>query len=251
MATSSYPCSFQPSRRRSKAGASFIPSSSACSVKTWSRGSPRALEERVGHVGLGHAVQPDQLVQGGQRGGQLRAGDDLRVVHRHEGVRAARSPSSSRTRSAACAARRARSSASRPRRAPAAPRRRRRGSAGARAPSGSRSRPRRRRRRRPATSRGPRCGCRPRSPRRARRAGWSRSACRCPGRAAASRRAACAGRSARGRRCAPPCRGSRGGSTRVMARPVWSGPRLKRNVAPAPCFFSISTRRGTPSRVPR
>src|SRR5690349_6515035 len=42
-----------------------------------------------------------------------------------------------------------------------------------------------------------------------------------------------------------------GRSARLIARPVWSGPRLKRNVAPAPWRCSISTRRGTPSRVPR
>src|SRR3954471_17980796 len=42
-----------------------------------------------------------------------------------------------------------------------------------------------------------------------------------------------------------------GRSARRIARPVWSGPRLKRKVAPAPWRLSISSRRGTPSRVPR
>src|SRR5688500_15329129 len=42
-----------------------------------------------------------------------------------------------------------------------------------------------------------------------------------------------------------------GRKARLIARPVWSGPRLKRNVAPAPWRFRISRRRGTPSRVPR
>src|SRR3954470_12913182 len=42
-----------------------------------------------------------------------------------------------------------------------------------------------------------------------------------------------------------------GRNTRLIALPVLSGPRLKRNVAPAPCCCSSSTRRGTPSRVPR
>src|SRR5215468_7302114 len=36
-----------------------------------------------------------------------------------------------------------------------------------------------------------------------------------------------------------------------MARPVWSGPTLNRNVAPASWRRRISTSRGTPSRVPR
>ena len=38
----------------------------------------------------GHAVEADQLVQRGQRGGQLRAGDDFGAIDRDEGVRAAR-----------------------------------------------------------------------------------------------------------------------------------------------------------------
>jgi len=42
-----------------------------------------------------------------------------------------------------------------------------------------------------------------------------------------------------------------GRNTRPIARPVWSGPRLNRKVAPALCFFSTSINRGTPSRVPR
>src|SRR6516164_6824547 len=42
-----------------------------------------------------------------------------------------------------------------------------------------------------------------------------------------------------------------GRSARLIARPVWSGPRLKRNVAPAPWRCRMSVRRGTPSRVPR
>src|ERR1700756_2415415 len=36
-----------------------------------------------------------------------------------------------------------------------------------------------------------------------------------------------------------------------MARPVWSGPRLKRKVARAPSRSSSAASRGTPSRVPR
>src|SRR5215471_4778995 len=36
-----------------------------------------------------------------------------------------------------------------------------------------------------------------------------------------------------------------------MARPVWSGPSEKRNVAPTSCLRKSVTRFGTPSRVPR
>src|SRR4051812_1370994 len=38
---------------------------------------------------------------------------------------------------------------------------------------------------------------------------------------------------------------------RLIARPVWSGPRLKRKVAPASLARSSSSSFGTPSRVPR
>ena len=64
-----------------------------------------------------------------------------------------------------------------------------------------------------------------------------RSAGRCPGPAAACRRAACAARSARAPRCAAPCRKARPEHARI-ARPVWSGPRLNRKVAPAPWRLS-------------
>ena len=37
----------------------------------------------------------------------------------------------------------------------------------------------------------------------------------------------------------------------MIARPVWSGPREKKKVACAWWLCSVSTRRGTPSRVPR
>src|SRR5690349_658942 len=40
-------------------------------------------------------------------------------------------------------------------------------------------------------------------------------------------------------------------NTRLIARPVWSGPSENRNVAKTPCLRNSSTRFGTPSRVPR
>src|SRR5450432_997956 len=42
-----------------------------------------------------------------------------------------------------------------------------------------------------------------------------------------------------------------GRNTRLMALPVWSGPSENRNVAVTSCLRRISTRFGTPSRVPR
>src|SRR5581483_7828037 len=42
-----------------------------------------------------------------------------------------------------------------------------------------------------------------------------------------------------------------GRNTRLIARPVWSGPRLNRNVPSAPCLRRSAASTGTPSRVPR
>ena len=51
-----------------------MPSSSACSVNTWTRRArARALQQALVHLFRADAVEPDQFIERWQRGGQLRA----------------------------------------------------------------------------------------------------------------------------------------------------------------------------------
>ena len=221
-----------------------MPSSSACSVKTWPW---RRLRVRSSSawctLSARDAVDADQLVQRRQRRRQLRAAAAaaLRSAARTASCRACRRHSGSPSSSSSVERRIVHlpaGGAVHLRRPPNISRKR----SHARCIC-SRVQAASRRRRSPASGCGRSSACRPRSRRRARAHDRARRAGRCPGPAAACRTAACAGRSARAPRCATPCPKKPGRNTRRIARPVWSGPRLNRKVAPAPARFSALDQR--------
>ena len=156
-----------------------------------------------------------------------------RAHHGQEGMGAARIGGIAEAEATACGGRRARSSASRPRRGPRALRRRPRGSARRRAPSAARS---------SAASAWATPSChftwsqvwmptsKPASRTRAQHVGAALADV-----GTGQQRPVEQGADAvvgDAPRCGPPCRMNPGRSARLIARPVWSGPRLKRKVAP-------------------
>ena len=84
------PCAFHPSSSCSNWEARRMPSSSACSVNTWSTARlARALQKMRGDVGFRHAVEADHLVERRQRRRELRAANRFRIEHREVRMRSA------------------------------------------------------------------------------------------------------------------------------------------------------------------